>query len=288
MNIGQSFQSMFDTVVRTLPQIVVFVVVLVVGWIIAKILRNVVTRLLQKVHFDRLTERGFVGQALSRSDYTASGLVGTLVYYAILLVALQMAFGVFGANPISAFLTAIVAWIPRLIVAIVLVVIAAAVGHALKNITNAALGDLSYGRLLANIVEIFVVALGVIAALNQIGVATAITGPVLVAVLATVGAILAIGLGGGLIRPMQARWERWLEGVERETRSRRGGARERGREDAMRGEGVASGMPHDAGATSPAGTGGRGMGGTTGTGTGTGGKGQGGDPWQGQRPPQTP
>ncbi|ROO89606.1 putative transporter (transmembrane protein) [Actinocorallia herbida] len=249
MNFGQSFQSMFDTVVRTLPQILVFILVLVVGWIIAKVLRSIVTRLLHKVNFDRLTERGVVGDALARSDYTASGLVGALVYYAILLVALQMAFGVFGANPISAFLTAIVAWIPRLIVAIVLVVIAAAIGHALKNITNAALGDLSYGRFLANLVEIFVVALGVIAALNQIGIANAITGPVLIAVLATVGAILAIGVGGGLVRPMQQRWERWLEGMENETRTRRGGARARGREDAMRGEGA--GMPHETGATSP-------------------------------------
>ncbi|GAB2835236.1 hypothetical protein GCM10022221_37780 [Actinocorallia aurea] len=270
MNIGQSFQSMFDTIVRTLPQILVFILVLVVGWIIAKVLRGIVTKLLHKVNFDRLTERGVVGDALARSDYTASGLVGALVYYAILLVTLQMAFGVFGANPISAFLAAIVAWIPRLIVAIVLVVIAAAIGHALKNITNAALGDLSYGRFLANLVEIFVVALGVIAALNQIGVANAITGPVLIAFLATAGAILAIGLGGGLVRPMQQRWERWLDNMENETRARRGGARSRGREDAMRGEGAR--MPQDTGATSPSGAG---MGGT-----------QGGPEWPGQTPPR--
>ncbi|MEO3781872.1 hypothetical protein ABGB12_00965 [Actinocorallia sp. B10E7] len=239
MNVGDTLRDVFDTVIRTLPQIAVFILVLIVGWIIAKVLRKVVDKLLDKVHFNRLTERGWLGRAMDRSEYSASGLVAALVYYAVLLITLQLAFNVFGPNPISNLLNAIVAWIPRAIVAIVLVVIAAAIGHALKNLVDGAIGELSYGRLLGNIVEIFVVALGVIAALNQVGIATTVTTPVLVAVLATVGAVIAIGVGGGLVRPMQQRWERWLSGFESETaRSGIGTARARGREDAMRGEGA--------------------------------------------------
>jgi len=64
-------------------------------------------------------------------------------------------------------------------------------------------------------------------------VATAITGPVLITVLATVGAILAIGVGGGMIRPMQSRWERILNAAEQETQHQLG-AYQRGRHDAMR------------------------------------------------------
>lgn len=63
---------------------------------------------------------------------------------------------------------------------------------------------------------IFVIALGVIAALNQIGVATAETTPVLIAVLATVGDILVVGVGGGRVRPMQQRWDWWLSRAEQE------------------------------------------------------------------------
>jgi len=198
MNFGDSLRNVFDTVVRTLPQIAVFILVLVIGWIIAKVLRKVVDKLLQKVHFNRLTERGWLGRAMDRSEYSASGLVAALVYYAVLLITLQLAFGVFGPNPISNLLNAIVAWIPQAIVAVILVVIAAAIGHALKNLIDGAIGELSYGRILGTIAEIFVVALGVIAALNQVGIATAVTTPVLIAVLATVGAVIAIGVGGGL------------------------------------------------------------------------------------------
>jgi hypothetical protein len=64
---------------------------------------------------------------------------------------------------------------------------------------------------------IVVVALGVIAALSQVGLATAITKPILYTVLLTCGAIIAIGVGGGLIKPMQARWERMLAASEQET-----------------------------------------------------------------------
>lgn len=46
-----------------------------------------------------------------------------------------------------------------------------------------------------------------------------VTLPVLITVLATIGGILVVGVGGGLIGPMRSRWERWLGQLETETRS---------------------------------------------------------------------
>ena len=217
MEIGDSFQDMTDSVIQIIPKIVVFVIIIVVGWFIAKMIRKAVVLLLEKLGFDRLVERGMIGDALRRSDYDASGLVAAIVYYAILLIALQLAFGVFGPNPISDLLTSIVSWLPRAIVAIILIVVAAAIANVVRDIVGAALGGLAYGPVVATIAAVFILALGIIAALNQIGVATSVTQPVLVTVLATVGATIAIGVGGGLVRPMQERWERMLTAAERET-----------------------------------------------------------------------
>jgi mechanosensitive ion channel-like protein len=141
---------------------------------------------------------------------------------------------VFGPNPISALLTGIVAFLPRIAVAIIIVVIASAIAAAVKDLVMSVTGGLSYGRVLANIASIFIIALGVIAALSQIGVAVAVTMPVLIAVLATVGGIMVVGVGGGLIRPMQQRWEGWLTRAEQEAPGARAHAQayERGREDA--------------------------------------------------------
>ncbi len=216
---GDAVGDAFRSVMLFLPKAVAFVAILVVGWLIAKAVLKLVDKVLERVHFDRAVERGGIKTALARSKYDASDIVAKLAYYGVLLVTLQLAFGIWGPNPISDLIAGVIAWLPRAFVAIVIVVVAAAIARAVKDIISSALGGLSYGRVLANLASVFILGLGVIAALNQIGVATTVTTPVLIAVLATVGGILVVGVGGGLIRPMQSRWENWLTRAEEESRT---------------------------------------------------------------------
>jgi hypothetical protein len=216
-NVSDAVGDALRSVMLFLPKAVAFLAILVAGWLIAKAVLKIVEKVLERVGFDRAVERGGIRRALSRSRYDASDIVAKLVYYAVLLFTLQLAFGIWGPNPISDLLGAVISWLPRAFVAIVIVVVAAAIANAVKDIISGALGGLSYGRVLATIASVFILGLGVIAALNQIGVATAVTTPVLIAVLATVGGILVVGVGGGLIRPMQNRWEAWLTRAEQES-----------------------------------------------------------------------
>jgi hypothetical protein len=243
MNVTQFWNDAVGKIITFLPKFAVFLVILVIGWLVAKALRKAVKVVLERLHFDRAVERGGIQRALSQSRYDASGLLAALVYYAVLLIALQLAFGVFGPNPVSAILAAIVAWLPRAIVAVVIVVVAAAIGSALRDLIAGAMGGLSYGPLIAKIVQVLVIAFGVIAALNEIGIATAVTGPVLIAVLATVGGVVVVGAGGGLMKPMQQRWDRWLSRAEQDIPSARtrSEAYQRGKEDALRQAEPASG-----------------------------------------------
>jgi hypothetical protein len=218
-NVSDAVGDALRSVMLFLPKAVAFVAILVVGWLIAKAVLKIVNKVLERVGFDRAVERGGIRRALSRSRYDASDIVAKLAYYGLLLVTLQLAFGIWGPNPISDLIAGVVAWLPRAFVAIVIVVVAAAIANAVKDIIGGALGGLSYGRLLATTASVFILGLGVIAALNQIGVATAVTTPVLIAVLATVGGILVVGVGGGLIRPMQSRWESWLTRAEQESQT---------------------------------------------------------------------
>ncbi len=133
----------------------------------------------------------------------------------------------------------IVARLPRAIVACVIVVVAMAIARAVRDIVEGAPGQASYGKVLATAAWAFVVGLGVIAAPGQAGIATAITGPVLTAVLAMIAGVVIVGVGGGLVTPMRDRWERRPSAAEQETgRARdRIPACRRGRGDAR------SGMP---------------------------------------------
>jgi hypothetical protein len=212
-------RDMWASVVAVAPKVLLFLLILIVGWILAKLIAKAVDKILERVGFNRAVERGGVQRALEGSRYDASTIVGKIVYFGLLLVVLQFAFGVFGPNPISALLTGVIAFLPRLFIALVIVVVAAAIAAAVRDIVSNALSGFSYGRALGTLASVFILGLGIIAALNQVGIALTVTLPVLIAVLATVGGILVVGVGGGLIRPMQDRWENYLTTAEREGRN---------------------------------------------------------------------
>ncbi len=214
--ITDALGDMLRNVLLFLPKALAFLVILLVGWLVAKAVRKVVDKILERVGFDRLVERGGVKTALAHSKYDASDIVAKIAYYAIMLFTLQLAFSVFGPNAISALITGVIAWLPRALVAIIIVVVASAIAKGVKDLISASLGGLSYGRILANIASVFILGLGIIAALNQIGVATTVTTPVLIAILATLAGVIVVGVGGGLIKPMQARAEHWLSRAEQE------------------------------------------------------------------------
>jgi len=214
--VQNALENALTTVVAFVPKLVLFLVILVIGFLVAKVLAKAVNAVLERVGFDRAIERGGIGRALEKSKYDASDILAKLVYYAVLLFTLQLAFSAFGPNPISALLTAIIAYLPRVFVAIVIVVVASAIAAGAKTLIEGTLGGLSYGKVLANIAAVFILGLGIIAALNQMGIATTVTMPVLIAVLATIAGILIVGVGGGLVRPMQSRWESYLTKAEAE------------------------------------------------------------------------
>lgn len=212
-----ALRDMWSSVVTFAPKLVAFLVILIIGWVVAKLIAKAVDKVLERVGFDRAVERGGIKRALQQSRYDASTIASQIVYYALLLFVLQLAFGVFGANPISDLLAGVIAFLPKLLVALVIVVVAAAIAAAVRDIVSNTLGGLSYGRMLATIASVFILGLGVIAALNQVGIALTVTLPVLVAILGTIGGILVVGVGGGLIKPMQQRWEHYLTRAEQES-----------------------------------------------------------------------
>jgi small-conductance mechanosensitive channel len=124
--VEDALRDMWRSVATFAPKLVMFLVILIIGVIVAKLIGKAVDKILERVGFDRAVERGGIRRALQNSNYDASTIVSKLVYYALLLFVLQLAFGVFGPNPVSALLTGVIAFLPRLVVALIIVVVAAA------------------------------------------------------------------------------------------------------------------------------------------------------------------
>jgi hypothetical protein len=216
MDFPAVLQDGLAAVIAFVPLALLFLLILVVGLIVAKLISKALDKLLEKVGFDRLVERGGIKRALAGSKLDASDIVAKIVYYTLVLFVLQFAFGVFGQNPVSDLLQGIIGFLPKIIVAIIIVVIASAIAAGAKGLVQNTLGGLSYGKVLGDIVAVFILFLGITAALNQIEVATTVTTPILIAVLAIIAGVIIVGAGGGLIKPMQARWETMLTKAEEE------------------------------------------------------------------------
>ena len=206
----------FRTVMTFIPKLLGFLIILLVGYFVAKLVAKVVDKLLERAGFDRAVERGGIKKALANSQYDASDIVAKLVFFALFIPFLSAAVGTLGIAALQEPLSAFIALIPRIIVAILLVVIGAVIAGTVKSFITNALGGLSYGKILANVASILVLLGFVKAALDQVGIATSVTGPLLYAILGTVAGVIVVGAGGGLIKPMQGRWESMLNKAETE------------------------------------------------------------------------
>ncbi len=211
-----ALENAWDSFVEALPEIALFLLILIVGWIIAKAVARILETLLEKIGFDRWVERGGIKRALAKSEYDASDLLAKIVFYGLFLVVLQLAFGVFGNNPVSDLIDGLVSYLPNVFVAILIIVIAAAVAAAVRDVTRSALGALSYGEGLASLAYFAILLIGIFAALDQLEIAPTIVDGLFYAILAVVAGSLIIAVGGGGIQPMRSRWEMWLSRAEEE------------------------------------------------------------------------
>jgi MFS family permease len=216
VDLSTGLEQAWTSFITFVPKLLLAIVILVVGYFVARLLCRLLGSLLERVGFDRLVERGGIKRALARTNYDASSLLGKVLFYAVMLFVLQFAFGIFGPNPISTLLTSVIAFLPNLFAAVLIVIVATAIAAAVKDILRAALSAVSYGRFLANLAGAVIVATGIFAALNQIHIAPAIVNGLFYAMLAVIAGSAIIAIGGGGIGPMRAQWEKALGRIEAE------------------------------------------------------------------------
>jgi hypothetical protein len=200
--------SAWSNVITFVPKLAAALVIILVGYLIAKVIAGVLNKVLERVGFDRAVERGGLRQALARSKYDPSDIIAKLAFWLIFLVTLQLAFGVFGPNPISDLLQGLIAYLPNVLVAIVIIVVAAAIAKAVTDLGANLLSGVSGGQVLANGAGIAVLVFGAFAALDQLQIAPRIVTGLWYAILAIVVGSAVVAIGGGGIKTMQRYWER--------------------------------------------------------------------------------
>jgi Flp pilus assembly pilin Flp len=216
VNYSQGVSNAWANIATFVPKLFAFILIVVIGYFVAKVISKVITKVLQKVGFDDLVERGGVKKALDKSKYDAATILSKLVFYAIMLFVLSTGFGVFGTNPISGYLKAVIAYLPLVFVAIVILVIAAAIAAAVKALIQNSMGGLSYGKMLANLASVAILAFGFIAALDELKIAANVVNAIMYAVLVAIVGVVIVAVGGGGVKTMSQRWESVAATYDRE------------------------------------------------------------------------
>jgi hypothetical protein len=183
-----------------IPRAIGFVVILIIGWIIASLLAKAVAAMLRAVHFNDLATRsGFGGFVRSMGVHTDSaGFIAMVAKWFVRLITLVVAFDALGLPAVSQVLQQLLLWLPNLVVALVVLVITGLAANALQGLVRGATAEADLGNpdLLANAARLLVWAFGIVVAVNQLGIATTLVNTLF---MGTVGALaLALGLAFGL------------------------------------------------------------------------------------------
>ena len=234
LNVGNSVEQGLATFFEFLPRLVAFLVILLIAYIVAKVVQKILTRVLQRVGLDRALHSGQTGQYVERFSPGASPsrLIATIAFWAIFLAGLSMAVSFLGVEALTDFLAAIYAYLPKVIAAVLIFVVAGAIAAAVGALVARTMGDTPTGKIVGAVVPVLIMGIAAFMILDQLEIApqiVTITYAALIGALA-LGMALAFGLGG---RDVAARL---LEDAYREGQQQRDQVRQdvaQGREQAQ-------------------------------------------------------
>ncbi len=196
-----AMSEMSRTTAAFAPRLVAAILLLLLGWLVARLLGAITRRLLRRIGLDtastRLRVRETLDQAAIRSD--PSALVGRLVFWLVLLGFLLSAVEALGLSAVTASIGRLLGYLPNLVAALVLVLLGVLAGRLARNVvaSAAAAADFGPAARLGAAAQVGVVLLVTVLALEQIGIETEILVSLLTALVAasalTVGLSFALG-----------------------------------------------------------------------------------------------
>ncbi len=198
----ETFQEMYKSIVRGLPQVIIAVVVLLVGCLIASMLRKFISKLLEKAKFNELLDKVGVGSVVRKVGVkgTASELISKVVYWVVILFVVKNAADKLGVEDVSLVILGVMAFLPKVFIAGLIMLIGFMVADMVRNAVFSALDalGLTYAGALAKIIFGFIFIITLTVALSQLGIETELLIASVKIILAALGLGLAICLGFGL------------------------------------------------------------------------------------------
>jgi hypothetical protein len=200
VSIGDSLQQGFDAFFAFLPNLLAFLVILVIGYFVAKLIKAAVTKGLQSLGMDKALHESDAGRYVERVTPGASpsSAIGRVVFYLVFAFFFFSAIGALRIPALTTFMNDVLAYLPNVIAAIAIFVIAAALAGAVGAGAAKLMGDTPTGKVVGTAAPAVILTIAFFMVLEQLNIAPEI---VRIAFAATMGALalglaLAFGLGG--------------------------------------------------------------------------------------------
>ncbi|MGI8549316.1 MAG: mechanosensitive ion channel family protein [Dehalococcoidia bacterium] len=196
-----AFSNALGTFSAFIPKLIGALIVLLIGLFVGRLVGRIVTTALRKVKFDEVAERAEIGDFLRNAGVKmdAAAMVGALAKWFIYLIFFQVAATTLGFPQLTTILNQVVAFIPRIVVALFILLIGALAANLLARVVSGSLKTARFGdaNLFANVARYAVLAFAVVAALSQLEIAPAIVNTLWTALVGGLALGLAIAFGLG-------------------------------------------------------------------------------------------
>lgn len=204
-----SLQSLWFSVVAILPKVILAVLLFIVGWLIASLVKQGLREIFRAVKLDKALASTGLDEMLDRAGFRLeSGLfIGELVRWFIVILFLQLSLGIVGLGQVDSFLSSLIAYIPNVVIAGIVIMAGSVVANLVGRLAegSAKATNLSDSKTVGTVARYAIWIFVIFAVVTQLQVLNAVIQPLIygiVAMMALAGG-LAFGLGG---RDAAARW----------------------------------------------------------------------------------
>jgi hypothetical protein len=206
-----------------LPRLLIAVVVLVLGWLLAKLLCATVIRSLKAMHFGNLAQKAGIDNFLERGGFkrTTGEIIGLMIYWIVILATLLVASNIAGLTVVSDLFGETLQFIPKVIVAVLILTIGLYFAIFISDIVLAYAMNVGFvdAELVGRIIRYAIVAFVVIIALGQMDIGTNILVPAFLIMFGGVTFALALAFGLGGQKWAESQFDKLMKRESAETRT---------------------------------------------------------------------
>ncbi len=194
-------KAMFIRVWGYIPAIAGAIVILIVGWLAAKLIEAVVVRVLKAVRLDVASDKAGIANVLAQGEIklTISELIGAVIYWIVVLVVIATALGTLNLSVAADLVARLIEYVPNILAALFIMIVGAFLADFVAKVvlTTASNAGISKARLLAKVARFILITFAVVVAIEQLKIASTLIILAINIILISIGLSIALAFGLG-------------------------------------------------------------------------------------------